>query len=90
MKTVYKYPVIRLGEPCTVSIPYGALLVHVGLDPSEALCVWMEVDTEELRHVSWSFRVVMTGGTVPPDTHHLGTVRDGEYMLHVYVSHKIL
>ena len=43
MRTVYKYPITRVGGAFTTFMDYVPR--HVGIDSEGQLCVWLEVDT---------------------------------------------
>lgn len=82
MKTIYKYP-IDITDRQNVSMPHGAILRHVGLDPTGALCLWAEVDTENARQ-TMTIRVYGTGHTLTEAGRHLGSVTQDEFVWHVY------
>lgn len=82
MKTVWKYE-IRGGLKTPVPLPDGAKVVHAGLDPTGAPCVWAEVDTEA-KTKKTTFFLIGTGHEIPDKTTHLGSFIDGPFVWHVY------
>ena len=45
MKTIWKFPLALEGHQ-EVEMPKGAIIRHVGLDPTGSGCLWAEVDSE--------------------------------------------
>jgi hypothetical protein len=82
---VYKYP-ITIGRT-DLNLPVEAKIVHVGLDPSGAPCLWAEVDPYSDRERR-TFVIIGTGHGVPEKATHIGSVVDEMYVWHVYeISH---
>jgi len=81
MSQIWKY---ELESTTVLKIPGNPNFLCVGLDPTNRVCIWMEVDTEA-EEGNFSFRVVGTGHEVPVGT-YLGTVTKGSLVLHVYTE----
>ena len=58
MRTVYKYPITRVGGTFTTFMDYAPR--HVGIDSEGQLCVWLEVDTNN-EPVQAEAKVIGTG-----------------------------
>lgn len=86
MRAVYKYP-IPITDKQDIRMPECARIVHVGLDPQNAPCIWAEVVTERSLRTYEVF-VVGTGHPLPAGaaTNHIGSFAQGPYMWHVYTS----
>jgi hypothetical protein len=84
MKTIYKYPLYNVPGINHVSLPANALIVSVGLDPNNALCLWAFVNP---KNVAYDIRKILVTGTgfpiVEPSLRFMSTVRINEYMWHV-------
>lgn len=82
MRTVWKFP-IELGDQL-VSLPARAEILHVGLDPQEALCLWARVDTEAPK-VERTLYVTGTGTELPDgDNRYIGTIVLGPFVWHFW------
>jgi hypothetical protein len=81
--TVWKY---RLGPEAQIhSMPKGAYVIHVGLDPNEDPCLWALVDpnaAKEPRH----FQLFLTGQpvSITREISVLGSIKRGSTMYHVF------
>lgn len=83
---IYKYQVRAHGES-NFEAPIGDVL-HVGPDPSGELCVWIAHPTYSTLH-NWTVTTVFTGEEYPFGLgEHVGTVRIGNLMLHVFAKHQ--
>lgn len=82
MKTIHKY--VLADATSTVSTFEGAEFIHAA-NQYEQITVWAEVNTLE-RECLVKLHVVGTGGQVPPDTRHVGSVlmAGGDFVFHVY------
>ncbi len=81
LRRIWKYP-IPIGE--TVKIEATCNPVHVDLDPATgAPCVWM-LAVPGAPTVPRIFEVYGTGTPVPDHARHVGSVRDGGFMWHVF------
>lgn len=83
MKTIHKYALPQSGI-WTVALPTGAEALHVDLDPSGQLSLWALVDTDQVNYTNRTFHVIGTGRRVPDNLKHLGTVRQADFMWHVF------
>lgn len=83
-RTIFKYP-ITLGLT-TMSLPHGAIVRHVGVDPNEQLCLWAEIDQSyPSSSTPRTFWVLGTGSLIPDDAIlYLGTFSQGPLIWHVY------
>lgn len=82
MKTIWKYPLNLLEQGTKLGVPKGAVVRHIGTDPQNDLCVWLEVDKSE----PWEerkFAYIGTGHEVP-DGEYLGSTKQGAFIWHVY------
>ena len=83
MKTIYKYPIDVIGWQ-SLNMPAEAMIIHAGLDPQGALCLWAEVDTEAIMQ---SVGIVIVGTGHPFNgamAQHLGTVLQNEFVWHIF------
>ena len=83
---IWKYPLADAGEEL-ITIPAGAELLHVGLDPSLQLCVWAACDPEaervERRILCRDTGDALLGSALQTAARFVGTVQRGELMIHV-------
>lgn len=85
MITVYKYP-IQITDKQYLTLPNGYHIVHVGLDPTGAPCIWALVDTERSL-IQETVYVVGTGHLLPfRADRHLGSFVDGSFVWHVFLD----
>lgn len=85
MKTVYKYP-LAIRDRQEIKMPGKPVLLNVGLDPQDDLCVWALVNPEH-ENKPMTFFVHGTGHPVDSDAYiWLGTVRQGPFMWHVFTT----
>lgn len=85
MRAIWKFP-LRITDHFTVIMPFGAKLLHVGLDPSGAPCVWAEVDTDAPAQERL-LAIVGTGNSMfalPDHATHVGSFVDRGFMWHLY------
>jgi hypothetical protein len=82
MTTIYKYPLKELGTQ-HISVPKGYVPLHVGADPTGQLCLWCQVDPDELA-CTVTIDVVGTGGEVRSHDRHLGSAVVGSFVWHVF------
>jgi hypothetical protein len=80
-----KYRISAEQEQTTVAMRAGTIIQAIGIQRPHEICLWAEVPNV-LPIVTRTFRVVPTGGDVPPRTHghYVGTVFDGPFVWHVY------
>jgi hypothetical protein len=90
MRTVHRYSIRPYGEQ-TVTMPAGAVVVHVGVKPGYGLSLWAEVDTKQ-PEVTYAITVHQTGLEVAAGLAHLGTfaLHDEDYIGHVYGPPELL
>jgi hypothetical protein len=86
MQTVHKYPIEIIAEQ-EISMPFGAKVIHAGLDPQGNPCVWAEVESTNTPEPVRLF-VVGTGHTMPDEaaTHVGSFVHDSFFMWHVFLG----
>lgn len=88
MRTVYKF-VVPIGSDQEVSMPSGAKILHVDVQPivhPQAYCIWVECETTK-GYEKRTFRVVGTGHEISNDIlRYLGTfmLGEGAFVGHVY------
>ena len=88
MKTIYKYPIGSF-DSTLLKLPKKHTLLHAGLDPKEQICVWIELDTDDLPSLYKQLKVslVGTGCPIPKDTpEYFNTFLDGSFVWHVYTG----
>lgn len=83
--TIWKFP-IRITEEFDISLPVGAKILHVGLDPNKDACLWVQHDcgsgTEE--HTVF---VVGTGNPVPDKAKtYIGSFVQTAFVWHVFTT----
>lgn len=84
MKTIYKYP-ISIADEQESTLPFGAEVIRVGLDPQDVPCVWAIVDTEQLAAQLKTIFVIGTGQEVRDDFfNYLGSFNQGPFVWHVF------
>ena len=71
-----------------VTIPECADCLSVGLDPRNNLCLWAAVPDIEAVTTQVTVYALPTGnGPLPPESAaFLGTVKDGSYMVHIWID----
>ena len=79
---IFKYP-LQYQPSQEVKHPTDWIPIHVGIQ-SGTLTIWAEVDPIEEEEDKSIIHIIPTGGTVPPDSLHLGSVLDGPLVWHVY------
>lgn len=90
MRTICKFEFEAI-DTAQVSIPVGFKILHVGVQRPRAICVWAEVDSDNVP-VEVNFRIVGTGHPtdrvpmdhVPKEFKYIGTVLDSPFVWHVY------
>ena len=84
MRTVHKYVLTEAVNQ--VSTYEGARLLHVD-NQREQITVWAEVNTLN-RECMRTLHVVGTGGEIPPNAAHVGSVlvAGGDFVFHVYTG----
>ncbi len=83
MKTIWKFP-IEIKDEQLIKAPFGAEVIHAGLDPLGVPCVWCEVESVNSPDPI-SIVLVGTGQELPPRTFtHRGSFVDGAFVWHVY------
>jgi len=86
-RTIYKYP-LPDGLEITILMPQHAQLLYIAEDPSLVVCVWAEINPNELL-VKRSLFVAMTGHMIPPHvtlTKYVGScvLKSEPIVLHLY------
>jgi len=83
-KKIYKYP-FNITREFDIIMPLGANIIHVGLDPTKATCMWAEVDPDEQRNTIREFALVGTGHDFPDNIGaHVKTFNQDEFVWHIY------
>lgn len=86
-KKIFKYKIDPQGfidgtPYCTVLLPFGAEVVHVGMSQG-SIALWAFVVVENAL-VPNSFLIVPTGADVPEDAKYLGTVHQNVFVWHIF------
>ena len=80
-RVVYKYT----ASDTTITVPKNTNIIHAGLQ-DDKLCIWAEVNPEELNDTRVTVDIVGTGHPIPSGTIHVGTFFQGPFVWHVYVG----
>lgn len=92
-KTIWKFPIPIDTEDgvygsFTIEMPFGAKILHAGIDPQHQACVWAEVipnNTPEPK----PFHVVGTGKDISYwSDEYIGSFVQGRYVWHLYKEAK--
>jgi hypothetical protein len=85
MATIYKFPLDAIHRQ-RVFIPQGATPLHLGLDPSSDICLWMKVPKVHVPEVERVVYCIGTGREIPdaPLT-HIGSVCRGPFVWHFFM-----
>lgn len=89
MNTIYKFP-FEITDMQEIEMPMAAQIIHVGLDPSGAPCLWAEVDPYEAPTILRTIAVIGTGnpldfgGRDHTSARHLGSFVQGHFVWHIY------
>jgi len=82
---VWKYTIHPEALPSMHTVPEGAKVVHVGLDPKGDWCVWAEVDAGAGERTVRKWTVVGTGHEIPDTWEYLGSWAEPPvYVWHMY------
>lgn len=83
---VFKYQ-LAIARNQTLRLPAGSRILSAGLDPGDQLCIWALV-REDAPPEPWNILIAGTGHALMGDDTDgfIGTVRDGELMLHLFGS----
>lgn len=84
MRTIHKYP-IQIADNQNLEVPHGAAIIHVGIDPTGAPCIWADVDTDNYK-VGFPVLVRGTGHPIPSGACHVGSFAQGPFVWHVFTS----
>lgn len=84
MRTVWKYPLAAAMDAGGFHAPAPARLLHVGLDPTGAACVWVEVNDDNPVTEKRVLCVTGTGTRIPNETLYVGSFNDGGAVWHVW------
>lgn len=90
MKRVWKYQFMHGAKPEILAIPVGARFLKCGTQKEPGVvCFWMELNEGTLVHEHRTFRVFVTGETIPDFWEYRGTfqVPDGLAAGHEFVGH---
>lgn len=81
-RTVFKYPVNLRRR--TTRLCLSGPIVHIGVQPDgvDSIMVWAESGVH--KPTTRLFQAVGTGGAVPEDSEHVGSVIDGAFVWHLY------
>lgn len=84
LKTIWKFPFIAAAGEKLV-IPERHKVLHVGLDPSGAMCLWAEVDPDSAM-CQFEYVVKGTGHRLvgTEGMEFIGTVLQAPFVWHVY------
>lgn len=85
MRTIHKYH-LQLEGVQTVDMPLSAEILHVGLDPQGAPCLWAIVETE-MPTDDVTIYIVGTGHPMPTGcSKHLGSFVQTPFVWHVFLG----
>ena len=85
MKTIYKYP-IEITDKQEIQMPFGAEVIHAGLDPQGMPCLWATVESANSPEPVL-VGVVGTGNPMPLHAErHVGSFVQGPFMWHVFLG----
>lgn len=89
MKTVFKYPLLFVGDYCDIKMPIWAEIVYVRYEPQSGgdICIWAVVDTNKtLPTEVRTFRIAGTGHELDKHSTHLATFKgiEGPYIWHIF------
>jgi hypothetical protein len=85
MKTIRKYQIKITGEQ-EITMPFGAEVIHAGLDPQGTPCLWAKVESGNSPEPV-SVLMVGTGNQMPYEAdRHLGSFTQGDYVWHVFLG----
>lgn len=85
MKVIYKYP-LTFSLRQKIEMPVGATPLDIQLQDN-TLCMWAEVDPNEVVMRPVEVLRVNTGGeSVPERMYYLSTVQVGVFVFHFYVA----
>ncbi len=83
MKTIWKFP-LKISDHFKLSVPLGAGIIHVGLDPAGVACVWCEVQPGNTPE-DLDLYVIGTGNPIPSEAkQHWGSFVQGPFVWHLY------
>lgn len=85
MRKIYKYILEVVDEVQEHQISFRAEECHVDLNPADEsqLAIWFVVDDDDSL-VTRKFFVRGTGQSIPKSAYHMGSVRSGMFMWHVF------
>ena len=85
MKRIYKYP-IQITDEQEIQMPFGAEVIHAGLDPQGTPCLWAKVESVNSPEPV-SVLVVGTGKPMPHAAdRHVGSFVQGPFVWHVFLG----
>ena len=85
MKTIWKFP-FEIADRVKITVPAGAKVRHVGLDPNDDPCLWCQVYSDAPKEDLELF-VVETGQTIPKEAiEFLGSFMCGPFVWHVFTK----
>lgn len=85
MKAIHKYP-ISIANEQEIQMPLGAEILHAGLDPQNAPCIWAKVDTDNPIGLV-NVHVVGTGHAIEFENgDHVGSFIQHPFVWHVFAG----
>jgi len=84
MATIHKFR-LEVADKQAIDVPNGATFLHLGLDPSKDICLWLKVPDPKAPKIRRVVFCVGTGNEIPdaPLT-HIGSVCQGPFVWHFF------
>lgn len=83
MRKIYKYT-IEFCDLQALYMPKGAIILSTQMQ-GHKICIWAEIDTEEIEAQLRHIRIVGIGHEFPEGSRiYMGTVQDGSLVWHVF------
>lgn len=81
---IWKFP-LEITDRQTIMVPTNFAFLHVGLDPTGALCLWGAVDGSQPT-TRLDLVIVGTGNPLPHVGSYLGSVVERVFVWHVFTG----
>lgn len=88
MQTVYKY-YLSFHGPVDLPLPVGARIVRVGLDDTNAPCVWVLVNPNNVFSTLHRLNIYGTGRLISDSKEYIGTFFNMPFVWHVFADTSI-
>ena len=83
MSTIWKFP-IEITDEQEVSMPWGARIIHAGLDPAGVPSVWAIVEPGNTDKSREGISIRGTGHPLPDSATYLNSFNHGPFVWHVF------